>query len=532
MKKIISFILAVVMLLSMTACVQNDAPGTSAPVVNNPTGDSGTNESTEPTVDHSEHITLKYVTMMTGDMPGAEAVEEAVNKYLNDELKLNMTLDITFISDSEWADKTNVMLSTGSGWDITVVGGTQFTANAPRNAFYPLNDYVDTLLADAKEMLPEAAWNAWTIDGKIYAVCPEKDLGKNYGVAENQTLLDDLGVTFPADYDTTWDLLPYWRELKQKRDEKYPQYANDPLIRIDIQTFDGYFYFDPYVGSGNGTVVCSNFEGLRGFSDITDPNKVFCPYFSSDFVDWAKAVQSMVKDGVCGVDKTFDVDNVKKNAGLVPNKAVVGYVEVSEDMNAPYYKTKLYPAKNSILTTADMQAGGHVINAKCKYPERAMEFINLLYSDTYLGTTLRFGVEGTDWTDADNDGTVEFIGRNSDPSNRYWYNWYGYWFGSLSTSKRAEGLTEAFNKNLAAMNEGATPSAVLGFIPDTTNIANEIAACNNTISEYMTQFRKPTGSEDIDALVAAFREKLKANGIEKIISEVQAQRDAFVANQK
>lgn len=527
MKKIISFILAVVMLLSMTACVQTPSDPT-----DNTAGGAATGETAAPTVDHSEHITLEYVTMMNVDMPGADAVEEAVNKYLNDELKLNMTLDITFISTSEWADKTNVMLSTGSGWDITVVGGTQYTSNVSRDAFYPLTDYVDTLLADAKAVLPEAAWDAWTYEGEVYAVCPYKDLGAQFGVAENQTLLDDLGVTFPADYDTAWDLLPYWRELKEKRDAKYPEYKDQPLMRIDLTPLDAYFYFDPYVGSGNGTVVCSNFEGLRGFSDITDTNKVFCPYFTEDFVTWAKAVQSMVKDGVCGVDKTFDVDNVKKNAGLVPNKAVQGYVEVSEDMNAPYYKTKLYPAKNSILTTAYLQSGGHVINQDCDYPERAAEFINLLYSDTYLATTLRFGVEGTDWTDADNDGTVEFIGRNADSANRYWYNWYGYWFGSLTASKRAEGLTEAFNENLAAMNEGATPSAVLGFLADTTDIANEIAACNNVISEYMTQFRKPTGAEDIDALVAEFRAKLTANGIEKIIAEVQAQRDAYVANNK
>jgi len=457
-------------------------------------------------------------------------VEEAVNAYLKE--KLNLTLDITFISTAEWADKTNVMINSGSGWDIIITSGTQFTSNATRGAFYPLTGYVDTLLADAKNMLPEAALAAWTIDGELYGVCPEKDLAANYGVAENQSMLDDLGVTFPENYDTAWDLLPYWRELKAKRDEKYPEYKDMPLHRIDLTGLDAYFYFDPYIGSGNGALVCSNFDGLSGFASMGDSSKVFSPFMTEEFRQWAKAVNSMVADGISAVDKTFDADKVLQKAGLVPAKAVVGYVEVSPDMNAPYFTTKLYPAKNSILTTSTLQAGGHVINVSCEYPERAMEFINLLYCDEYLATTLRFGVEGTDWTDADNDGTIELIGRNSDSANRFWYNWYGYWFGSLSTSKRAEGLTEAFNTNLAAMNSGATASSVVGFIVDTASIETEIAACNNVVSEYMTQLRKPTGTEDVDALVDEFIAKLKANGIEKIISEVQAQRDAFAQNQK
>jgi len=82
------------------------------------------------------------------------------------------------------------------------------------------------------------------------------------------------------------------------------------------------------------------------------------------------------------------------------------------------------------------------------------------------------------------------------------------------------------------MNSGATASSVVGFIVDTASIETEIAACNNVVSEYMTQLRKPTGTEDVDALVDEFIAKLKANGIEKIISEVQAQRDAFAQNQK
>lgn len=66
-----------------------------------------------------------------------------------------------------------------------------------------LNDYIDEYLSGTKAQLPEAAWDAYTINGNIYAVPLIKDLPYNWGFVANQTMLDDLGVTVPEEYLAT-----------------------------------------------------------------------------------------------------------------------------------------------------------------------------------------------------------------------------------------------------------------------------------------------------------------------------------------
>ena len=66
-----------------------------------------------------------------------------------------------------------------------------------RDAFVPLNDYLETTLADTYASMPEAAWQAVTINGNVYGVPAQKDFGARYNLEANQTLIDDVGRSFP-----------------------------------------------------------------------------------------------------------------------------------------------------------------------------------------------------------------------------------------------------------------------------------------------------------------------------------------------
>ena len=80
-------------------------------------------------------------------------------------------------------------------------------------------------------------------------------------------------------------------------------------------------------------------------------------------------------------------------------------------------------------------------------------------------------------------------------------------------------------------NNDAILASHMGFVLDTTNITNEISACSNVVSEYQYLMNGQVESQDaVNATVDEFVAKLKANGSEKIVAEIQAQVDAWVAN--
>ena len=78
-------------------------------------------------------------------------------------------------------------------------------------------------------------------------------------------------------------------------------------------------------------------------------------------------------------------------------------------------------------------------------------------------------------------------------------------------------------------NNSARVPSHMGFVVDTTPITNEIAACNNVVAEYANTLAKGQydSQEAVDAAVDAFNEKLEANGLSKILEEIQSQIDAW-----
>ena len=65
----------------------------------------------------------------------------------------------------------------------------------------------------------------------------------------------------------------------------------------------------------------------------------------------------------------------------------------------------------------------------------------------------------------------------------------------------------------------------MGFTLDTSNIENEITACNSEWSTYKADML--TGARDPKELVPELKERLKAAGIDTIIAEAQKQVDEF-----
>ena len=78
------------------------------------------------------------------------------------------------------------------------------------------------------------------------------------------------------------------------------------------------------------------------------------------------------------------------------------------------------------------------------------------------------------------------------------------------------------------MNEESVAAPTLGFTFDPANVQSEIAQCSSVYDEFGPSL--VTGSVDPDEVLPQFLAKLEAAGASKIIAEVQAQLDAWVAS--
>ena len=70
-------------------------------------------------------------------------------------------------------------------------------------------------------------------------------------------------------------------------------------------------------------------------------------------------------------------------------------------------------------------------------------------------------------------------------------------------------------------------SEALGFKFDISNVTNELAAISNVLSEF--KFALYSGSVDIDEYLDKMNTKLKEQGLQKVIDEMQTQIDAWKA---
>ena len=76
-----------------------------------------------------------------------------------------------------------------------------------------------------------------------------------------------------------------------------------------------------------------------------------------------------------------------------------------------------------------------------------------------------------------------------------------------------------------AFNDEAKSSPALGFKFDTSKVSNEIAAVNNVLEEFKATLY--SGSVDIDEYLGKLNNKLKEQGLDKVIAEMQTQIDEW-----
>ena len=178
---------------------------------------------------------------------------------------------------------------------------------------------------------------------------------------------------------------------------------------------------------------------------------------------------------------------------------------------------------NTYLSNDTVQGSVSCISASSAHPDKALQLLELVNTDSYVRDALYYGLEGEnfEYVEAE-DGTQRVHKLNND------WPMAGYTQGSFFNVTMLDDTDYNQYDEVAALNEAAVVSPLLGFVFDTSSLSNELSSCMEIWQRYKSELL--TGTMDPATGVPQMMEELRAAGFDELMTEAQVQIDAFMAS--
>lgn len=460
-------------------------------------------ENKEPAqLDTSERVDLVFYTL--GDAPAdKEKVQEKINEILLE--KVNATVDFQFSTWVDWQQKYSLQLTTGGVDLIYTANWSEYGTLANSGAFLPLDDLLDTVSPDMRELIGESALNQCRVGGQLYTIpCNDLEFTCN-GIIYREDLREKYDLPVP---NTPENIEAYLLGIKE----------NDPdqqLLDVNGQetmgtVFNFKYPWVTFTGVPYGLAI--NYDTPQEVNDY---------WFSDDFLEDMKLLKKWAdlgfwsRSALSNTPQEAPLENglsVMYFAGFNPAKATWVMKDVEEEH--PDWKVEFiaFGETTGVIFPANMQTNGTAVSKDCKNPERAMKVLELLLTDKELNDLVMYGIEGEHY-EVDENGIYQNLSDK-----------YGY--GSMSTPNlrnkdimipsEARLRQDKFSTKLeeiGAKTKFPNTDIFGGFTEDNTPYSTEYGAVSNVCDQYLKPLLVGT-VDDVDAAVAQFRDKLKEAGID------------------
>lgn len=444
-----------------------------------------------------------YMMKSNSNMSSQEEVEKAVNKSLID--RHNLKLKLKLVDSGSWKEKINVVISSGEEYDVCFTSSwtNSFTENLRRNAFADISKYLDEYGSDIRKKVDSRAWEAVTVDGKIYGIPSQTPYIRQNSFVFKKDLVDKYNFDYKS-VKCLKDLEPYLEILKK----------NEPDI-IPLAISASMDLTEPY--EGYTSVLDCNFMKyseaedrlVENFDLRLDEYRTRYEYYKKGYI---------AKDAFTRKDK---------NEGKTGKYAVMSdsgaYTEDASKSSAyygfPCYETLVYQQSN--IDDGAFIAMANAVSITSKHPDKAVQLLNEVWKDPEISNTLAYGIEGIDYKVVSGKGTPEMSIEPKEGAQATWgiaHNIIGPLWDQWDSSWNRLDALNAMRK----LNEETPVSGSLGFKFDPTPVKSEIAAINEVTTGTNLVFK--TGSmEDFDSYVKEYRAKRDSAGFRKVVAEANRQ---------
>ena len=512
-KKVLSGILVATMVLSLAACGSEPAGGDSA-------GSGGASGSTASDgaasggtsgasgggdASNLEPVTLKMYFGGCDSVTDDSQTMAAVNAYLQE--KINVTLEPIWGS---WSSNEYNKFARDGYWVRLDNEG---------------NNLIEKYASDLWSTLPEVLRQGAAIEGAdgygVYAVPGYKDIATQNCWDVNVPLLEKYGYTVEdirnTDYYGFGEILETVK--KGEGDDFYPLLVEGAVLERMV----------------TNSIIVTGDSGTGNFmSYYLDPNDVSKPgslgvrienkYATDEFARFAQQTREYFKSGYidpacANTEQANDIRTQKQLSGqyLIGTQSYsLGYELVASDERK--FEVAMVPCTDAYVDTTSSQGAMMAISTVSKNPERAMMFLNLLNTDPKLMTMLNYGVEGVHYNLKD--GLVEFT------EERAQYQPWTNGMGNVTILPPTVAQGADFWDGFKAYYGQAKEIPLLGYSYNSENMQTQMGTVANVVAEYLLPLC--TGAVEPADKLPEFLDKLEQAGINEVLSDANAQLEAFM----
>ncbi|GAA3411213.1 ABC transporter substrate-binding protein [Paenibacillus hodogayensis] len=478
---------------------------------------SGQSESTSPAPsDSAANGKLYEITMAypgTGQKDIA-LVQDEVNKLVKD--KIGATVKLLPINFGAWQQQTNLMLSSNEKLDIMTVLGNEYATRVAKGQLVALDDLLAKSGKDILNAIDPAYLNATKINGKLYALPTIRDFAAGPGILMRKDLIDKYKIDVNG-IKTYNDLEQVFKTIKDNEPGLSPLVplsgGSINLTFTDLMNTSDFDTLDDSIGVLPG--LDNQFKVANLFEDpqYLDRLNLVRQWYLKGYIPKEAATMKDTAQTLMSAGKAFAYFCRIKPGIEAQEMTATGQQLVAVQFAPPVTQT----SNITIL----MQGIAH----NSKNPEKALQFLNLLYSDSKLLNILDYGIEGTHYVKT-SDTMIDFPQGTTAATSGYTNS--SIFFGNQLITYVFKGNEPDIWSKLKDFNQKAKKSKALGFIFNVDPVKTESASVTNVLNQYKGGLE--TGTLDPKETLPKMMDKLKASGLDKIIAEKQKQLDAWAKN--
>lgn len=512
-KKVLSLLLAL-LLTALTACgtaSNESAKGASSAAKNS-------SEESQAQAETGEKKPCRIV--QPGTLPPDYTVGiAAVNSKLEAD-GLNMEVEIIRIPWDAYAEKLNLMLTTGEAFEMLHVmqNVKNLSAIAGMSAILPLDDYLEQY-PELVGRFTDLEWQGSVYDGRRFAVpCSWKAMDNlmaymNYRV----DIAEKAGYSeFPDTTEGIIDLMQKSQDiiLEENGIKAYNWFHSiQDTAHWLHRSYDTYPF---YVENSLGIVLARQDGTIDSF------------YESQEFKQDADTYYDMFQKGLINPD-VLSLDHQKKYdeaafGGILPsqtfdpNESVNMKEKAGIDSEVAWVRT--FPEKPDMIYTFVQNL--NAISATADDPETGLKFLDWLYQSDENHDLFHYGVEGIHYTKGENDR----IDQLKDENGQLLYAMDTWMTGYIPYLNYGVKARDAYIEYMTYTSDNYVVSPIAGFLFDSSNVQTELTNLQTEIiaSIYPIKIGMIPYDENIDGAVA----KLKAAGLDRYMEEFRSQFEAYL----
>ncbi|MGG1634987.1 ABC transporter substrate-binding protein [Paenibacillus sp. FSL A5-0031] len=434
-----------------------------------------------------------------------DKVMQEVSKYTAE--KIGVTVKMSMIDWGDYSQKLQVMTASGEAVDIMFTSSWAFdyVQNARKGAFMQIDDLLKSHGQGIVDTLDPAFLEGSKIDGHNYGIPANKELPAQEVWRFNKQYVDKYKIDI-SKVNTLESLEPLLKTIKENEQGVYP-------FAVDKNQMP-YVPYD-YVIEKLPMAVSLDTKDYKLVNVLDTPEMkqaltTMHKYYKAGYIPTEAATMDSMTD-VQTTGKWFSDRATTQPFADNLWSASYGYPVVST------------PASKALIYNWSVMGSMQAISANSKYPEKAMEFLNLLNTDPVLRNMIDSGIENVHYKK-----TGDNVMENLDESKNY--DMPTFSLGNVMLTYL--NTTDPTNKweEFKKFNDAGTPAPLLGFNFDPSKVTTEIASVQNVREEFWAPLM--TGTVDPETYIKRANEKFKAAGLDKIMAEAQRQLDEWKAANK